>query len=357
MSFFDLYKSRRVLVTGATGFKGSWLVFWLRQLGAEVLGIGLPPATQPNLYEQVGLGNLIDYREIDICETTGRLIQTIKDWHPDLIFHLAAQAIVRASYDDPVNTFLVNTLGTVKILDIARHIGCPVVAITSDKCYAPRDDLQKETYQEDARLGGHDPYSASKSCAELVAIAYRRSYGLVVATARAGNVIGPGDWAKDRIVPDIVRALVAGTSISIRNPYSIRPWQHVLEPLSGYLVLGSQLPVAAEAWNFGPNDGEHRVDELVDTFIANWGDGRWVYESRSFENKPENNILVLNIDKAVRHLSWQPIWTFNETIQHTVDGYRRFLVATDVTAARKILSDEIYSYTRTACERRVPWAT
>jgi len=332
--FNDFFKGRSVLVTGHTGIKGSWLALWLHKLGAEVTGLALPPNSEPSHFELIGLKDLVNHIEGDIrdLETVQKAFDLAK---PEIIFHLAAQPLVRDSYDDPKTTFDTNIGGTVNVLEAIRH--CPTVKsaviVTSDKCYENKERVRG--YRENDPMGGYDPYSASKGAAEIVCSAYRRSYfdengcgpHIGFATARAGNVIGGGDWAKDRIIPDCVRALSKGEPIIIRNPNTTRPWQHILDPLSGYLLLAQQLLKRPEkfkgAWNFGPQAAERiTVKELVERFIAAWGNGE-IHISPLHETAPhEAHLLHLNIDKAEVELNWHPKLDSSTAINWTVLWYK-----------------------------------
>lgn len=351
------YRGRRVLVTGDTGFKGAWLAWWLARLGARVHGLALPPEHAEGPYVLARLAETVAHADGDVRDAAA-VRRAVDAAAPEVIFHLAAQALVRESYRDPAGTVATNVLGTAHVLDAVRAAGrpCAVVVVTSDKCYENRE--WEFAYRENDALGGHDVYSASKGCAELVTAAFRRSFfaasggapSVRVASARAGNVIGPGDWAADRIVPDIVRALRAGRPVAVRNPRAVRPWQHVLEPLAGYLRLGAALlgdapEEACGAWNFGPQSGDaHAVEDLVRAALAAWGGGAW--EDASRPGQPhEAAHLRLAIDKAVTRLGWRPVWPFAETVRRTVAGYRRLLEApADAHAARRLMDGEIAAY-------------
>ena len=332
--FGGFYKNKSVLVTGHTGFKGSWLALWLHELGANVTGLALPPNTEPNHFDLIGLKDLIHHIEGDIrdLQTVSKAFVIAK---PQIVFHLAAQPVVRESYDDPKTTFDTNIGGTVNVLEAIRH--CPsvkaVVVVTSDKCYENREWVWG--YRENDPMGGHDPYSASKGATEIVCSAYLRSYfqqgargpHIGFATARAGNVIGGGDWAKDRIIPDCVRALSKGEPIIIRNPNATRPWQHVLDPLSGYLLLAKRLNEDPERlsgpWNLGPCTSDQiTVKELAERFISSWGSGKIQLPQTSAKAPHEAHLLHLNIDKAAFGLNWQPAWHSSEAIDFTVDWYK-----------------------------------
>ncbi len=332
-SFGGIYAGKRVLVTGHTGFKGSWLALWLQELGAEVTGLALPPNTEPNHFDLIGLKDLIYHRIGDI-----RNLPTVQaafaDAQPEIVFHLAAQPIVRESYDDPKTTFDTNIGGTVNILEAIRHCSSvkAVVVVTSDKCYENKEWVWG--YRENDPMGGYDPYSASKGATEIVCSAYLRSFfqqdargpHIGFATARAGNVIGGGDWAKDRIIPDCVRALSIGKPILVRNPHAIRPWQHVLEPLSGYLFLGQRLIEDPDgfsgAWNFGPLGYDSiKVGELVASFIKDWGEG--TIETPKISDAPhEAHQLRLAIDKAISELRWFPLLNSSDAIDWTSKWYK-----------------------------------
>lgn len=335
--FYDVYKSRKVLVTGNTGFKGSWLTLWLKELGAEVFGYSLAPPTNPSLFELLNLEKEINHETGDVRDIE-RLKKCLLRIKPDIIFHLAAQSLVRKSYDDPAETVQVNTLGTMNLLEAIRQtkLAVALVLITSDKCY--RNDEWVFGYRETDTLGGHDPYSASKAAAEVLIDCWRKSFfnpasisdhGVRLASARAGNVVGGGDWGKDRIVPDCIRDLQNQKFIAVRNPSATRPWQHVLEPLSGYLQLGAKLlgslenaGAFCEAFNFGPHVANNKtVKELVEDIIEKWGSGSWKWIAP--ENaKYESTLLNLCIDKAYHKLGWLPKWNFSNTIARTVEWYQ-----------------------------------
>jgi CDP-glucose 4,6-dehydratase len=334
----DLFRGRSVLVTGHTGFKGSWLALWLHRLGARVTGYALPPPTTPSHFEAVGLRELLAaHHEADVRDAA-RLTDAVRQAAPDVIFHLAAQALVRDSYAIPRETFEVNVIGVASLLDAVRAAGrpCVVVVITSDKCYENRE--QAWGYREIDPMGGSDPYSASKGAAEILIQSYRRSFfpldklaqhGVKLASVRAGNVIGGGDWAKDRILPDAVRALTAGEPAPVRNPRAVRPWQHVLEPLDGYLTLATRLltdddPRWADAWNFGPlSEDAVPVAQLIEMFLAAWGEGRWIDVGRPDQPR-ESHTLRLNVDKALWELGWRPRWNVRRAVTETARWHRRF---------------------------------
>jgi CDP-glucose 4,6-dehydratase len=329
------YRGKRVLVTGHTGFKGSWLVLWLESLGAEVHGLALAPETPQWLFSAAQLERHCRHALGDVrdFEAVAKRVDEVK---PEVVFHLAAQPLVRRSYQQPLETLATNVMGTAHVLEAVRKRDepCRVVIVTSDKCYENRE--RDEGYREDEAMGGHDPYSMSKGATELVTASWRRSFfpveqlakhGVAVASARAGNVIGGGDWAEDRLVPDIVRSLAQQQPVPGRNPRSVRPWQHVLEPLSGYLLLGARLEgadaaSAAEAWNFGPKDESSRtVRELVEAMIAAWGSGKWEDKSDP-KAVHEAKLLRLSIEKAKQRLGWSPRWGFDETVRRTTEWYR-----------------------------------
>ena len=356
MSLPDTYREKRVLVTGHTGFKGSWLALWLHRLGAQVYGYSLPPPTTPSLYQTAGVADVLTGETIgDIRDREG-MRAALAQCQPDVVFHLAAQPLVRDSYVTPFETFEVNVMGTASVLEAVRGMGrpCAVVCITTDKCYENREQLWG--YRECDPMGGHDPYSASKGAAEILIASYRRSFfnpaqwlehGIQLASARAGNVIGGGDWARDRIMTDMVTALASGQPIPVRNPHAIRPWQHVLEPLSGYLTLAASMlgtpdPNWCEAWNFGPVTGtELPVSELVDHFVAAWGDGSWFDQSTPGQPH-EASILRLNIEKAAWKLGWQPRWGCAEMVVRTARWYRQVMCQN--ANARQLCEDDITAY-------------
>jgi len=335
------YAGKRVLLTGHTGFKGSWLALWLAELGAEVTGYALAPEGEPALFTAAGVERACARSVLADLRDPARLAEVVRETRPDVVLHLAAQALVRRSYQAPLETIAVNVLGTAHLLEAVRQAGrpCAVVVVTSDKCYENREWLYG--YREDEPLGGHDVYSMSKGAAELVTSSYRRSFfpparlgvhGVAVASARAGNVVGGGDWAQDRIVPDAIAALAAGQPIPVRNPAGVRPWQHVLEPLGGYLLLGARLLGAGgaspadhcQAWNFGPRSEDARpVRDVVEAVIGAWGSGRW--DDRHDPAAPhEAGLLRLCIDKATSRLGWAPRWGFDETFRRTVAWYRAY---------------------------------
>ncbi len=347
------YRGKRVWLTGDTGFKGSWLALWLHRMGAEVLGIGLEPESADGPFLRAELSSLIRHETVDIRDGE-RMAKLARDFAPEVVFHLAAQALVRRSYVDPVDTFDTNVRGTACVLDAVRLAGnpCVVVVVTSDKCYQNRE--QDYAYREEDPMGGHDPYSASKGCEELVAASYRDAFfapggKIHLATARAGNVIGPGDWAADRIVPDAVRAFRDGKKLSVRNPRAVRPWQHVLEPLGGYLRLGQALmeqgKEVAEGWNFGPDPASARdVGTLAERLCQAWGNGAAWQADPNPKNPHEAHLLQLNIVKVGARLGWYPRWDFETTVSRTATGYRDMLAAPDAASVRRFMESEILAY-------------
>jgi CDP-glucose 4,6-dehydratase len=358
--FGESFRNRKVFVTGHTGFKGSWLAIWLSQLGAHVTGYSLPPPTDPSNFKTSEVQELLTgHYEADIRDTES-LQQVITQTRPDFIFHLAAQALVRESYRSPRETWEVNVLGTASLLESVRKAGhpCVVVVVTSDKCYENREQLWG--YRECDPMGGFDPYSASKGACELLVSSYRQSFfhptrlaehGVKLASARAGNVIGGGDWARDRIVPDLVSSLSQGLPVKVRNPKAIRPWQHVLEPLSGYLLLAARMarsedPRWCSAWNFGPLPGqEANVAELVQQFCDRWGEGQWLDVSNPAEPH-EASVLRLSIDKATWEMGWRPHWDFQEAIRRTADWYHSFYMEPS-SASRERCIEDIRAYVAT----------
>jgi CDP-glucose 4,6-dehydratase len=348
------FKKKRILVTGHTGFKGGWLSFWLNEMGSEVTGYSKGVPTDPSFFETVGLKTCLAHIDGDIRDLK-HLKRVVKESDPEYIFHLAAQSLVRDSYANPAETFETNVQGTANVLEAARQCESLVccVCITSDKCYENRD--WAFAYRENDRLGGKDPYSASKAAAEIVAASYRSSFFQsqgakrpAIVTARAGNVIGGGDWAKDRIVPDCIRALKDGRSIVMRNPDSIRPWQHVLEPLAGYLRLaalsGNDPDRYSGAWNFGPvGVGTMTVRSLVDRVIEEWGSGTSEIGARD-KKRPEASILKLDCTKAVDALNWRPSLKVAEAIRMTVSWYKEML--SSQTDMKEFTSGQIKEYVK-----------
>jgi CDP-glucose 4,6-dehydratase len=343
------WRDRPVLVTGHTGFKGGWLATWLLALGARVSGYALAPDTTPSYFVACGLAERLASRLGDVTDGAA-LESALAVTRPSVVFHLAAQPLVRRSYRAPVATFATNVLGTAQLLEAVRRTPSveAVVVVTSDKCYANHE--RPEGYREDEPLGGHDPYSASKAAAELVTAAYRRAFfaaGARIATARAGNVIGGGDWAEDRLVPDLVRALARGESVRIRNPAAVRPWQHVLEPLGGYLLLAERLVESdafATAFNFGPRDDDAvPVAALVELLLGLWGDGRWAAVAEA-DAPHEAGLLRLDCRRARERLGWRPVLTLKEAAELTVTWYRAATAATSPAALFALGREQIAWY-------------
>lgn len=360
--FGETYKGRRVLVTGHTGFKGSWLSHWLLDLGADVAGFSLYLPSSPCNFEVLGLERRLRHVVGDIRDVEA-VRRVFDEFQPEIVFHLAAQAIVRTSYDEPKATFDTNVGGTVNVLEAVRAVESvkAAVFITSDKCY---ENVEWEYgYRESDRLGGKDPYSASKACAEIAISAYARSFinanGKRLASTRAGNVIGGGDWARDRIVPDCVRAWAADSAPVVRSPMATRPWQHVLEPLSGYLWLGAGLldgkdGLAGEAFNFGPRaDVNQPVSRLIDEMRSTWAGRNWNADPAGTGSKAEAGLLKLCCDKALQRLGWQAALDFPETVAMTAQWYKAFYEKNvDMVG---LTSEQIRSYAHTAAERGAPW--
>lgn len=328
----NAYRNKTVLVTGHTGFKGSWLAIWLKELGADVIGYALDPPSEPNNFEATGLREKVKHIQGDIRDLA-RLTEIFRKYQPGFVFHLAAQPIVRLSYSEPKMTFDTNVGGTVNVFEAVRNTPSVkvLINITSDKCYENKEWVWG--YRENDPMGGHDPYSASKGCAELVFNAYLKSFfsqdsQIGAATARAGNVIGGGDWGADRLVPDCIRALSGKQPAGIRNPHAVRPWQHVLEPLRGYLLLGAALWQEPQKysgpWNFGPDDSSHlTVAAMTERLIKYWGSGAWKDLSDPHALH-EANLLKLNCDKARAGLDWRSLLTIDECLRMTADWYRKF---------------------------------
>jgi CDP-glucose 4,6-dehydratase len=350
---FDTYKNRWVLVTGHTGFKGSWLCLLLNELGANVYGYALDPPTNPSLFNEAKIGELMtsfigDIRDYD------NLLKVMQQVQPEIVIHMAAQPLVRESYKIPVETYAVNVMGTVHLLEACRHTQSvrAVVNVTTDKCYENRE--WHWGYRENEQMGGFDPYSNSKGCSELVTSSYRSSYfnpakygehRVAIASARAGNVIGGGDWAGDRLIPDFIRAISKGEEVRIRSPFAIRPWQHVLEPLTGYLTLAAKLfnegPEYAEGWNFGPDDKDAKnVEWITKTICELWGEGA----SFSIDKVPqphEANYLKLDCSKAKAELGWLPKWDIETTLKMIVDWNKAYLSGENI---REVSIHQINQY-------------
>jgi CDP-glucose 4,6-dehydratase len=337
---------RRVLVTGHTGFKGAWLSLWLSDLGAEVTGLSLP-AEEPSLFRQIGAERFITHIEGDIRDAA-LVDRVVAEARPQTVFHLAAQPLVRRSYDEPRETFATNVQGTAHVLDACRRVEGleAIVAVTSDKCYKNNEWVWP--YRETDALGGHDPYSASKAAAEIVIASYRQSFfsdkgSALLASVRAGNVIGGGDWATDRLVPDIVRAIVAGEPVRIRSPHAVRPWQHVFEALGGYLLIAQRLAAGevhfADAWNFGPSPADARpVRWIVDRMIERWGAGS--YEIIGDGGRHEAGLLTLDCAKSQAALGWRPAFDLNATIERIIDWHKAHAGREDpLNVSREQLSD------------------
>ena len=333
----NFWKGKKVFVTGHTGFKGSWLCLWLQKMGALVKGYSLNVNTKPALFIKANVGDDMQ-SEIGDIRNLEQLTESMVGFGPDILIHMAAQPLVRLSYQEPVDTYTTNVIGTVNVLEAARK--CPnlkaIVSVTTDKCYENKE--WEWGYRENEPMGGHDPYSSSKGCAELVTSAYRRSFfssedTASLASARAGNVIGGGDWAEDRLIPDILSAFEKSEPVVIRNPLSTRPWQHVLEPLSGYLVLAQELYLNgddfAEGWNFGPKDEDCKpVSWILDQMVSHWGNNAsWGLDKNN--NPHEAVFLKLDCSKAANRLKWQPKWELRETLMMIVDWHQNYLKGKD----------------------------
>jgi len=345
----NFWKDKRVYITGHTGFKGSWLSLWLNSLGAHVKGYALNPPTSPALFVEARVAEKIE-SEIGDIKNLDQLQKSLSDFNPDILIHMAAQPLVRLSYIEPIETYEVNVIGTAKVLEAARNCSNlkSIISVTTDKCYENKE--WEWGYRESDPMGGFDPYSSSKGCAELVTSAYRRSFlqdkGIGVATVRAGNVIGGGDWADDRLIPDILKAFNNNVSVIIRNPKATRPWQHVLEPLSGYLVLAQKLYESPQAysagWNFGPNDSDVKpVGWILDAMVNEWEGATWKLDDNSHPH--EAGFLKLDISKAKSKLNWHPTWDLNQALKKIICWQKVWLNKQDVQAA---CLAEISEYTR-----------
>jgi CDP-glucose 4,6-dehydratase len=344
------WKNKRIFLTGHTGFKGSWMSLWMQSMGAVVKGYSLEPNTTPNLYTEASVDDTMD-SEIGDIRNLNQISKSMFDFNPDVLIHMAAQPLVRLSYKEPIETYTTNVIGTVNVLEAARKCSNlkAIVSVTSDKCYENRD--LDWAFRENEAMGGHDPYSSSKGCAELVTSAYRSSFfsekgTASLASARAGNVIGGGDWSDDRLIPDILRAFENSEPVVIRNPLSTRPWQHVLEPIAGYLVLAENLYTHgddfAEGWNFGPKgEGCKAVNWILDKMIINWGVGAsWELDKNN--NPHEAGFLKLDCSKAANRLNWQPKWELQETLQMIVNWHKSYLQGSNI---KKECLKEIINYT------------
>lgn len=351
----SFWHGKRVLLTGHTGFKGSWLSLWLQSMGAQLQGLALDPPTQPSLYIEAkvaqGMSSSIgDIRDYDF------VMNVVATFKPEIVIHMAAQPLVRYSYKNPIETYATNVMGTVHLLEAIRQVGSAkvVVNVTTDKCYENKEWVWG--YREDEPMGGFDPYSSSKGCSELVTSAYRRSYfdgsGIALGSARAGNVIGGGDWAQDRLVPDILRAFEKLEPVVIRNPYATRPWQHVLEPLSGYLILAEKLwhepKEYSQAWNFGPKDEDAKpVGWIVDALVKLWGKGAsWSLDHT--EQSHEANYLKLDISKARHQMNWSPRWSLQEALGRIVQWHQQYKAGADM---RDFCLQQIDDYCQTKFEQ------
>lgn len=348
------WQGKKVLITGHTGFKGGWLSLWLQSLHAEVVGFSLTPPTTPNLFTAANISQGMTSIIGDIRDYSA-LSRVLSEYKPEIVIHMAAQPLVRYSYAEPVETYATNVMGTVHLLEAIRQVGSVkvVVNVTTDKCYENKE--WQWGYREIDRLGGHDPYSNSKACSELVTAAYRNSYfhdlHISLASARAGNVIGGGDWAQDRLIPDIIRACLNKQSVSIRNPNAVRPWQHVLEPLSGYLLLAQRLHESPteynESWNFGPNDDDVKPVNWIATEVVNYLDNakNWALDKSSHPH--ETGYLRLECAKAKSKLGWQPRWNLEKGLKETVNWYQAYHLQKNM---RDITLDQIKHFMETTSE-------
>jgi CDP-glucose 4,6-dehydratase len=332
----DFWKGKRVFLTGHSGFKGSWMSLWLQEMGALVKGYSLVPPTEPSLFVEADVASGMESQIADIRDYQA-LFESIEAFKPEIVFHMAAQPLVRLSYDIPIDTYSTNVMGTVHLLEACRRISGikAIVNITSDKCYENQEWVWG--YRENEPMGGYDPYSNSKGCAELVASSFRQSFfnqatyaqhGVGLASVRAGNVIGGGDWALDRLIPDILLAFQENRSVEIRSPHAIRPWQHVLEPLSGYLAVAEKLYTEgaeySEAWNFGPKDEDAQpVQKIVETLSSNWGEANWFFSEG--EHPHEAHYLKLDCSKAKMRLNWQPVWDLDTTLNKITKWHKKWL--------------------------------
>lgn len=354
--FNNIYQGKKVFLTGHTGFKGSWLALWLTKLGAQVCGYSLAPNTEPSMFHELNIAGRISKSIIGDILDEKSLEKAIMDFQPEIVFHLAAQPLVRLSYAEPILTYKTNVIGSLNVLEYAHR--CPSVKafvnVTTDKCYENKEI--NRGYREDEPMGGYDMYSSSKGCVEILSSSFRRSFlqkegTMAMGTARAGNVIGGGDWAQDRLIPDCIRSIHQDIAIEIRNPVAVRPWQHVLEPLSGYLLLGQKLleegKKYAEGFNFGPNEESVlKVAEVSQKVVENYGRGEVIVHKR--DDLHEANLLMLNIEKAAEVLGWTPTYTANQAIAETVDWYKHFYAKDTDMFAFTLKQIETY-------EENIPW--
>ena len=357
--FSDVYLGKRVLVTGHTGFKGSWLSLWLKQLGAEVVGISLAPETNPSHWNLLGLESAVQHHELDI-RSSAEVASVLRATQPEMVFHLAAQPLVRRSYRDPLETWATNVMGTANLLEACRQTQSvrAILTVSTDKCY--KNQEWAWGYRETDPLGGHDPYSASKASTELVVASYLSSFFLtdgapLLSTARAGNVIGGGDWSEDRLIPDLVRAINDRRSLEIRSPNATRPWQHVLESLSGYLLLGQKMIEGNKcfngSWNFGPErSGNLAVAEVLNRLQIYWPEMNW--HQTATPQPHEANLLYLDSAKAHTQLDWQSVWNLDTTLEKTADWYRAFQNSQTI-----ISKQQLYQYIEAAQKAQVGWVS
>jgi CDP-glucose 4,6-dehydratase len=358
--FNNIYEGKKVFVTGHTGFKGSWLVMWLKELGAEVCGYSLEPNTSPNMYSICNIGEEIVSIFGDIRDEE-KLYSAMNKFQPDMVFHLAAQPLVRLSYEKPKYTYETNVIGTLNVYESVLKCDSvkAVVSITTDKCYENKEWVYG--YRECDPMGGYDPYSSSKGCVELLTASYRKSFfeekNILLASVRAGNVIGGGDWAEDRLIPDLIRAIAKNEAITIRNPLATRPWQHVLEPLSGYLWLGAELLAGKDkfttAWNFGPKDSDVlSVEEILSRGIDAWGEGS--YELDKSVQPHEAMLLKLDISKARAELKWEPVNNVYTTVENTIDWYKQYYK--NSANMKEYTIKQIKDYVSEAKKKEIKWS-
>jgi CDP-glucose 4,6-dehydratase len=344
----NFWASKKVMITGHTGFKGSWLTLWLKSLGADICGLSLEAPTTPSLFAQANVSDGIRHEIQDVRDFEG-VASVFNSFKPEIVIHMAAQPLVRLSYETPIETYATNVMGTVHVLEASRRARSvkAIVNVTTDKCYENREWIWG--YRENEAMGGRDPYSSSKGCAEIVSSAYARSFfendGIGLATARAGNVIGGGDWAKDRLIPDLLNDLARGSALRVRNPNATRPWQHVLEPLSGYLILAQKLYDGKSdfsgGWNFGPtDDGERTVGWIAETLAAKWGVAPQLV-SQSGEHPHEANFLKLDISKAKQQLGWQPSWSLDTALDKIVTWHKALIAKHDL---QELCTRQIHEY-------------